>query len=715
MNNFHYHQDPLYAAASSILAGKTQLQESDTLDEAIDWNLIQSMYVKDIIDIVAALVIGGGIGVAAIFGGAIKRYLSDKADERDAKESAQFLKSTLDKILKDSKSKELISQIKSFPYSSKSTEEAKKNNEERKKLVRAYSARLKTLLSDDEYALINDIYNNTIRESADTLEEGVEDVKSIVDTLKVGDTTNFGKVLEIGTNSITFKAKDLPKTTIAFNQRKMGSSEFLLLKTIKLKEETELEEKDVAEAYKPLRKPADLIDELQSIVDAPDSKLWDVTSVSIRLSHEDIFDRFPKIYDYVEDMWFEIMQPNGAKKTKEIAKKAIEAVRKYYPDLNKSQKSNPVYKEDSIEEETIDEAINWLGDYLTTSEKSQFGGYRPTILDKKTKRVMYQSAAAYNTPQEAKDHAEDYLKQKAKGIRDPKVPVVGTYKRENKNKNHNGTFGLNHRPSFSDSDDYGLFGWLGETDEKMDEAADAALKRRKQVDMAKVNAGAMSRDDYNKKYKLGKYRPAGSKLSGPGGVYKNLVKEEETLEEAVPTPAVQKLITSIDMLSPKDYLVFLQALADNAQGIANMSQAGKDGKSNANAWATVADHISTAADAYAKRPVRLENIEVEGESLEEAAKITPLKGKYIFFIQDRELYQLNPYKLLAKTDFDRISSSKLMSHMKLGSEWKAVSVAWGTDLLEIGALESPKDISDAEQWYVVPHLYDKITHLALVN
>jgi hypothetical protein len=698
MNNFHYHQDPMYAAAAAILTGKTQLQESDTLDEAIDWNLIQSMYVKDIIDIVAALVIGGGIGVAAIFGGAIKRYLSDKADERDAKESAQFLKSTLDKILKDSKSKELISQIKSFPYSSKSTEEAKKNNEERKKLVRAYSARLKTLLSDDEYALINDIYNNTIRESADTLEEGVEDVKTIIDTLKVGDTTNFGKVLEIGPNSITFKAKDLPKTTIAFNQRKMGSSEFLLLKTIKLKEETELEEEDVAEAYKPLRKPADLIDELQSIVDAPDSKLWDVTSVSIRLSHEDIFDRFPKIYDYVEDMWFEIMQPNGAKKTKEIAKKAIEAVRKYYPDLNKSQKSNPVYKEEeSTEEETLDEAINWLGDYLTTSEKSQFGGYRPTILDKKTKRVIYQSAVRYNVPQEAKDHAEEYLKQKAKGIKEPKLPHVGTYKEE------------------SDC-----------SDEKMNEAtpADAALKRRKQIDMARVNAGVMSRDDYNKKYKLGKYRPAGSKLSGPGGLYKNLVKEEETLEEAVPTPAIQKLIAKIDEMSPKDYLLFLQALADNAQGISNMSRPvnalgmpdkNTSGASNAKAWAAVADHISAAADAYAKRPVRMEDTEVQGETLEEAANIKPVQGKYIFFIQDRELYQLDPYKLLAKTDFDRISSSKLMSHMKLGSEWKAVSVAWGTDLLEIGALESPKDISDAEQWYVVPHLYDKVTHLALIH
>jgi hypothetical protein len=592
------------------------------------------------------------------------------------------------------------------------------------------------------------------------LNEGVEDVKAIIDTLKVGDTTNFGKVLEIGTNSITFKAKDLPKTTIAFNQRKMGSSEFLLLKTIKLKEETEqLEEetdytrfkqlatlglvdsselpkiisamkaveagktisqsqkdliastfmaligiitgdastlgklkqslKGVNEAYKPLRKPSDLIDELQSIVDAPDAKLWDVTSVSIRLSHEDIFDRFPKIYDYVEDMWFEIMQPNGAKKTKEIAKKAIEAVRKYYPDLNKSQKSNPIYKE----EESIEEEINWLGGYLATSEKGQGGGYRPHIIDKATKKTIYLSSVKYNTPEEAKDHAEEFLKQKSKGIKHPNVPKVGTFKE-------------------SDC-----------SDEKMDEAADAALKRRKQVDMAKVNAGAMSQDDYNKKYKLGKYR-TGSSLAGPGGLYKNLVKKEEaesvklegeTLEEAVPTPAVQKLITSIDMLSPKEYLVFLQALADNAQGIANMSQAGKDGKSNANAWKTVADHISTAADAYAKRPVRLENTEVEGETLEEAANIKPVQGKYIFFIQDRELYQLDPYKLLAKTDFDRISSSKLMSHMKLGSEWKAVSVAWGTDLLEIGALESPKDISDAEQWYVVPHLYDKVTHLALVH
>jgi flavin-binding protein dodecin len=429
-------------------------------------------------------------------------------------------------------------------------------------------------------------HQDSLYSAAARILEGASEVQALVKDFAVGDNTNFGKVLEIGADSITFKAKDLPKTRITFNQRKMGSSEFLLTKLLKLKEETldeasmdslslsdlwnkhreytyaadqgwgggygsakggkaaaeaiykfvsakydkktaedmqdasdnylgyqeyvggaeaksakadeeklrkkygikesKMQEETLDEAYaayKPLRKPEDLVAELQSIVDTPDSKLWDVTSVSLRLSHEDIFDRFPKIYDYVEDMWEAIMTPDGARKTKEIAKKAIEAVHKYYPIKEETEES----------EETLDEAINWLGDYLPTSEKSKFGGYRPTIINKQTKGLMYQSAAAYNTPQEAKDHAEDYLKQKSKGIKDPKVPLVGTYKEE--------------------------------TEEEVTEAVDPATKRRKQLDMARVNAGAMSRDDYDKKYKLGKYSPAGSKLSGPGGLYKNLVKE----------------------------------------------------------------------------------------------------------------------------------------------------------------------------------------------
>ena len=68
-------------------------------------------------------------------------------------------------------------------------------------------------------------------------------------------------------------------------------------------------------------------------------------------------------------------------------------------------------------------------DYMATSEKSQFGGYRPHIVDKAGK-TMYLSAAAYNTPDEAKDHAENYLKQYARGIGEPRVPVKGTYVKE---------------------------------------------------------------------------------------------------------------------------------------------------------------------------------------------------------------------------------------------------------------------------------------------
>ena len=655
-------------------------------------------------------------------------------------------------------------------------------------------------------------HQDPLYSAASSILEGVAEIQTLVKDFAVGDSTNFGKVLEIGADSITFKAKDLPKTKIAFKQRKMGSSEFLLTKLIKLKEETEVSEEGLDEAYKPLRKSEDLVAELQTIIDTPDSKLWDVTSVSLRVSHEDIFDRFPKIYDYVEDMWEAIMTPDGARKTKEIAKKAIKAVHKYYPIKEEAEESeeslqeetslstlrqrlnthaeaasdanrkgddekvkyhqtqinkikermaamvrNESLKEDAdpkmqeidkkiealmkqrteletedddlqkyissaierdeargndpeendsistakkelsdiqdkhakvdseiqklrAEKKSMNEAINWLGDYLTTSEKSRFGGYRPTILDKKTKRVMYQSAAAYNTPQEAKDHAEDYLKQKSKGIKNPKVPVVGTYKSSTGNQNHNGTVGLNHRPSFSDSDDYGLFGWLGETEE-VEEAVDPATKRRKQLDMARVNAGAMSRDDYNKKYKLGKYRPAGSKLSGPGGLYKNLVKKEaldpdadasvwiddfvksddprfegkskeerikmalgawyaaqkkesveptaETLEEVVALPSVKKVIDVIDEMTPKEYSNFLHALADNAFGIAVMARRTKPkGPSNADAWEDVADGIRDAAKAYDARPVNIyktNGFAEETQTLEEG--VYPLTKK----------------------------------------------------------------------------------------
>ena len=62
---------------------------------------------------------------------------------------------------------------------------------------------------------------------------------------------------------------------------------------------------------------------------------------------------------------------------------------------------------------------------------------------------------------------------------------------------------------------------LPEQEDDLEEAQTPGQK----FDFQKVLHGAMSQDEYNKKYKLGKYRPAGNKLAGPGGLYKNLVKK----------------------------------------------------------------------------------------------------------------------------------------------------------------------------------------------
>jgi hypothetical protein len=86
------------------------------------------------------------------------------------------------------------------------------------------------------------LLGQTVSEDAVQLDEGVEDIAAAVANLKKGDKTNFGVVTDIGSNSISFKAKDLPVTKISFNQRKMGSKDFVLDKLVKLKEGVELDE-----------------------------------------------------------------------------------------------------------------------------------------------------------------------------------------------------------------------------------------------------------------------------------------------------------------------------------------------------------------------------------------------------------------------------------------------------------------------------------------
>lgn len=77
----------------------------------------------------------------------------------------------------------------------------------------------------------------------------------------------------------------------------------------------------------------------------------------------------------------------------------------------------------------LDEKI-YADDYKVSSEKSQFGGYRPHLINKRTGKTMYLSAASYNTPKEAEKHAKSYLDQYARGVSEPRVPVTGTYVKE---------------------------------------------------------------------------------------------------------------------------------------------------------------------------------------------------------------------------------------------------------------------------------------------
>jgi hypothetical protein len=190
------------------------------------------------------------------------------------------------------------------------------------------------------------------------LNENTIDIVKKVATLNIGDNTNFGRVLEIGTNSITFKAKDLPKTKITFNQRKIGSSDFVLSALTKLNE---------ARGYKSLT-PAVLIDELQSIIDLPDAKLTDVTNISFRVSREEYYDRYPEIYKLLQKMYDAVMKPNGAKETKKIAQKAIDIVRSKYPNPDKYQRMRPV---SSYNNTMVSESYTSV--YLTEMTRKSYG------------------------------------------------------------------------------------------------------------------------------------------------------------------------------------------------------------------------------------------------------------------------------------------------------------------------------------------------------
>lgn len=85
--------------------------------------------------------------------------------------------------------------------------------------------------------------------------------------------------------------------------------------------------------------------------------------------------------------------------------------------------------------------------------------------------------------------------------------------------------------SYSESSDSYFESDLNEED------LEESLKDKKDFDFQRVMAGAMDRDDYNKKYKIGKYKEDKNKLAGLGGIYKNLiVKIPEAQEGNAQTP-----------------------------------------------------------------------------------------------------------------------------------------------------------------------------------
>lgn len=182
MKPFHYHEDPLYAAAAAILASQTVSEEAIELAEA------SGEFPK------------------------IEKRKNDGYTEAFMVLNDWFFskgkKGTLNKAT-EAEEKELLSLYK--------------------------STGLKT-----------DSAINLSRINEHALEEAVEDIAAAVANFKKGDKTNFGVVTDVSSTSISFKAKDLPITKIAFNQRKMGSKDFVLDKLVKLKEGVELEEADVS-------------------------------------------------------------------------------------------------------------------------------------------------------------------------------------------------------------------------------------------------------------------------------------------------------------------------------------------------------------------------------------------------------------------------------------------------------------------------------------
>ena len=234
MKPFHYHEDPMYAAAAAILAGQTiaeestqQLDESsDTLEEGVK-TISEDVFKKLLTK--AALMFTSAKDVADGW------YEGASAEMKKMKSAL-----TRDNVEKFVAASAALSRVHDDASSMKSGKDAMAFLSDAAKIESLIMKYTEEILKKGVIRKENKSYD---------LEEGVEDIADIVDGLKKGDKTNFGVVTDIGSNSISFKAKDLPVTKILFNQRKMGSKDFVLDKLVKLKEDAEMGDLSLEEGF----------------------------------------------------------------------------------------------------------------------------------------------------------------------------------------------------------------------------------------------------------------------------------------------------------------------------------------------------------------------------------------------------------------------------------------------------------------------------------
>ena len=158
----------------------------EELDEEISWDLIQSMYVKDLIDYVVVPFAAAGVAFS-VLGVAkakqkIKDWFADKKDAADAKKMGMIIKDAIEKIKKDSKAQDMIAQINANPYDKTGS------NTERNKLIKPYKAHLKAILSDEQYEVLDDIYFASLKEQSEMEKQMEKEMESDMEKDMTEDT-----------------------------------------------------------------------------------------------------------------------------------------------------------------------------------------------------------------------------------------------------------------------------------------------------------------------------------------------------------------------------------------------------------------------------------------------------------------------------------------------------------------------------------------------